>query len=98
MASKVGDFQGSESGLVGSNKIRLGKKSDVFLRLESYTATAEWLDVVELHASDLGSGRVSVRVKSFSSGFCPTLIPCSTLLSAALFWLPFSDVTPDVRS
>ena len=96
VASKVGEFQGSDKGLVGSNKVRVGKKADAFLRIEAYTAGAEWLDVVELHASDVGGGRVRVRIKSFSSGFCPTTMPCSLLLSAAFFFFPFSDQTPEV--
>ncbi|EDQ92410.1 uncharacterized protein MONBRDRAFT_4944 [Monosiga brevicollis MX1] len=81
--------------LANTRKVRMGKvKEDFsFVRIESYTASAEWLDVTEFHIESAGDG-VSVRVKSFSSGFTPTCVPLAPLLSAVCFWVPFSDYGP----
>jgi hypothetical protein len=57
-------------GLLGTRKVRLGKSSlsQGFIRIENYTQSAEWLDVVEFHVTAESQGSVEVRVKSFSSG------------------------------
>ena len=94
-------------GLSHTCKVRIGKQrvrenGTAFVRIENYTQTAEWLDVLELHispaegSSGSGASECNVDVKSFSSGFLPTCIPCAPLLNAALCWIPFSDFTPDV--
>lgn len=84
-------------GLVGTRKIRIGKIDEEkgFVRLENYTATAEWLDCLELHVQSTGN-TCHVYVKSFSSGFIPTCVPLAPLLSAVCCWIPFSDFGPQV--
>lgn len=79
-------------------KIRVGASNanEGYLRLDCFTAKAEWLDVVEVHAVNVGQGTLRVRVKSFSSGFVPTSCPLGPLFSALFCWFPFSDHTENV--
>ncbi|EGD73132.1 hypothetical protein PTSG_04845 [Salpingoeca rosetta] len=101
LKTAVADFQEGrpESGLTNTRKVRIAKaiSNDTrgFVRIENYTQTSEWLDVVEVHIKPVAAdaNACTAFVKSFSSGFLPTCIPCAPLLNMALFWIPFSDFT-----
>eukprot|EP00043_Microstomoeca_roanoka_P009836 m.93604 g.93604 ORF g.93604 m.93604 type:complete len:181 (-) comp14707_c4_seq1:57-599(-) len=91
--------QQPEDGLVNTLKVRVTKarveSTTAFVRIENYTQTAEWLDVLELHIKQVEGDPNSCNVyaKSFSSGVCPTCIPCAPLLNIALCWIPFADMS-----
>mmetsp|Transcript_22669 Transcript_22669/g.31682 ORF Transcript_22669/g.31682 Transcript_22669/m.31682 type:complete len:219 (-) Transcript_22669:277-933(-) len=69
-----------------------------------FTKTAEYLDVVEVCFSESsslagkdsqeGRGKCNATIRSFSSGFIPTLIPLAPLLSVVFFFIPFAGNDP----
>ena len=80
---------GRGEGLLGA-AIVLHKKDAAqrYIEAHTYTPTAEWLDVVQVWITPDKSGS-SVRIRSWSSGFLPTIIPLAPLLNMAFFWFPF---------
>lgn len=82
------DFREHRSLINATVVIHKQDKNQQFIELHTYTK-AEWLDVVEIHLIPKTSG-CSIRIRSWSSGFLPTIIPLAPLLNAAFCWFPFS--------
>jgi hypothetical protein len=74
--------------------IHTARKDTQYIELHTYTKVAEWLDVVQIKLYPKTSGCV-IKIKSWSSGFLPTIIPLAPLLNVAFFWFPFSGRDSD---
>lgn len=83
------DFRDQRSLLGASIVLHTVNKSSQFIEVHTYTPGAEWLDVVDVHIFPRTKGCV-IEIRSWSSGFLPTIIPLAPLLNVALFWVPFS--------
>lgn len=59
--------------------------------LNYLTRRLRWLDQVELQFEAGGAGSSVVRVRAYSTGMLPLLVPFAPLLNALLCWVPFSD-------
>mmetsp|Transcript_14632 Transcript_14632/g.35709 ORF Transcript_14632/g.35709 Transcript_14632/m.35709 type:complete len:245 (-) Transcript_14632:89-823(-) len=99
--SAVQHFQKESDGYMGREKIRIQKmdRKSYNASVFCFTAGAEWLDVVEIQFSKgkkglLGQDNTAEMscaiIRSFSSGFIPTIVPFGPLCSMAFFFVPFA--------
>jgi hypothetical protein len=58
--------------------------------LNYFTAKAKWLDQLELTFVSAGSG-CTVRVRAYSTGVLPLLVPLAPLLNVIFMFFPFQD-------
>ncbi len=65
---------------------KAGKK----IVLNYLTAKAKWLDQIELTFVPAGSG-CTVRVRAYSTGVLPLVVPLAPLLNAIFMFFPFQD-------
>lgn len=83
------EFRSNRSLLGASVVLHTVNKNTQFIEVHTYTPGAEWLDVVDVNLRPRSKGCV-IEIRSWSSGFLPTIVPLAPLLNLALFWVPFS--------
>eukprot|EP00053_Salpingoeca_punica_P004147 m.47514 g.47514 ORF g.47514 m.47514 type:complete len:170 (+) comp12636_c0_seq1:152-661(+) len=87
---------GTGPGLLGNHLVlHTMDTAKGYFEIHSYTPNAEWLDVIQAYVTPSGSG-CSVRLRSWSSGVLPTIIPLAPLLNIAFFFFPFAGRDPKI--
>mmetsp|Transcript_9013 Transcript_9013/g.17575 ORF Transcript_9013/g.17575 Transcript_9013/m.17575 type:complete len:209 (-) Transcript_9013:84-710(-) len=86
-------------------------KDKGFVQVYCFTAKAEWLDIVEIQFMDEAGGKGDAKkpedvegesgtchaiIRSFSTGFVPTIVPLAPLCNILCCWLPFAGNDPEV--
>ncbi|CAI7994436.1 hypothetical protein GBAR_LOCUS1447 [Geodia barretti] len=86
-------FQAAVESLSEAEHLDLRKvsKEKNFIQVFAFTASCNWLDIVEVHFHAGSEPSVTTaRARSFSSGFLPACCPLAFFWNVLLFWVPFS--------
>ena len=71
-------------------RVRQDDRNHHYLKIWSFTATCNWLDIVEIRFTAVSESVTHAEARSYSSGVLPACCPLAFIFNCLFFWVPFS--------